>query len=124
MGYSELSGKPLLVQPQHDLQVTGNKVWFGDGILELPGQQQLEALWDGRGMRAADSWERVHAAAMKKTWPVFCQEKYQPDIMLPRIRNVRGTSNSRAEGGSRGSPNIMAYLSLASEYRKGKWEDD
>lgn len=72
------------------------------------------------GWQGNDSWERVHAAAMKKTWPVFCQEKYQPDIMLPRIRNLRGTSNFKAEGGSRGSPNIMAYLSLASEYRKAE----
>lgn len=64
MGYSELLGKPLLVQVQCDLWVSGNKVWLGDGILELPGQQKLEALWDGRGRRAADSWEREHAAAI------------------------------------------------------------
>lgn len=62
MGCSKLSGKSLLVQPQRDLQVSGNKVWFGDRILELPGQ--LEALRDGRGRRIADAWERVHAAAI------------------------------------------------------------
>lgn len=120
VGYSELSGKPLLVQPQCDLQVSGNKVWFGEGILELPGQQKLEALWDGRGRRAAHSWEREHAAG---TWPVFCQE-CQPDMVLPRTEDLRGKSNFRAERGSKGSPNITMYLFPASECRKGKWEDD
>lgn len=65
MGYSELSGKPLLVQSQCGLWVSGNKMWFGDGILELPGQQKLEALWGGRGGRAPHSWEREHAAAIQ-----------------------------------------------------------
>lgn len=46
MGYSELSGKSLLIQPQCDLQLSGNKVY---GVLELPGQQKLDTLWDGRG---------------------------------------------------------------------------
>lgn len=96
-GYSQLSEKPLLIQPQYDLQVSGTKVWLGDGIVELPGQQKLEALWDGRGRRSADSWQREHAAPIQQQ-PVFCQ-KYSPDMMFPRIRNLRGTSNFRPERG-------------------------
>lgn len=48
MGYSELSGKPLLVQPQHDLQVTGIKVWFGGNSgASRPAEAGSRMGWQG-----------------------------------------------------------------------------
>lgn len=71
--------------------------------------------------KAASSWESVFSRSM---WPLFCHKKCQPGMMLPKVRNARGTSNFRAERGSRGSPNITLYLAHGTEYRKSKWEDD
>lgn len=119
MDYWELSGKPLLVRPQCDLRVSGNKVWSADRILQLPGQQKLEALWDVKGRRAADSWEREHVAAIQG---------------LPSTRSIKWTwcfpesaiSEEWAISGLKEAPRDLRvttmYLFPASECRKGKWE--
>lgn len=114
--YSDKSGKLLPVQPQRDLQVSWSKVWFGEWAPELPGRQKLEAPWHGRGRDGC--WLLGDSTSSSGTWLLFCQEKYQPGMMLPRIRNIRVTSNFRAERGSRGSANITIYLAHGNKYTK------
>lgn len=113
--YSAVSEKLLPVEPQHDLQVSWSKVWFGDLALELPGQQKLEAIQTGRGREGC--WLLGGTTSSSCRWPLFCWKKYHPGTMLPRIRNIRWTSNFRA-------PNITICLAHGNGYRKGEREDD
>lgn len=55
--------------------------------------------WQGK----EGCWLLGERACGSNTWPAFCQ-KYLEDMMLPRIRSLRGTSSFRAEIGSKGSP--------------------
>lgn len=120
MVYWELPGKPHLVQPQCDLRVSGNKVWVGDGILELPGQQN----WKPCGMAGKGGLLTGKESRQQQYMTCLCKN-YQPDAMLPRIRILE----EQAISGPKEAPNdllrvIIMHLIPASECRKGEWEDD
>lgn len=120
MVYWELSGKPHLVQPQCDLRVSGNKLWVGDGILELPGQQNWKPCgMAGKGglLTGKESRQQQYMACLLPELSTWRDDSQNQDL--------RGTSNFRAERGSKGYPksyhNAFNPCKWVQERWMGRW---
>lgn len=88
-------------------------IWRLTAETPRPAETGGCADWQGKGRLLAPGREHIQQLYMAS----FLLKTYQPGMMLPRIRNIRRTSNFRA-------PNITMYLAHGNGYRKGEREDD
>lgn len=120
MFHSHVSGSSFQTSPNMLCQCHGAKYGLETELWSF----QASRSWKPCRMAGGREGCRFLGESTSATWPLFCHKKYQPGMMLPRIGNVRGTSNFRAARGSKGPSNITIYLTHGNEYGKGKWEDD